>query len=84
MIDFGLCRKCEQCGEFDPGQHTESGELGVRPSVKCELNGAVLLMNSDAPKGCPFALEHKLVTQDVPQSFANHMSNCRSVREVDF
>ena len=68
MIDFTLCRKCDKCS-WDSGV-----DLGVKPSVVCSINGDVLLMNSNVPIGCPFSLEHKLVTQDVPESFANYMS----------
>ena len=82
MIDFGLGRKCEHCGAWEPGEETELGSVDVRPSVRCKLSGDVLLMNSDAPQDCPYALEHKLFTQDVPIGFANHMSGCRRSRET--
>ena len=84
MIDFGLCRNCGNCGEWEPGQATETGDVGVRPSVRCELTGDVLLMNSDVPADCPYSLEHKLITQDVPATFADHMSNCRRSSESNF
>jgi hypothetical protein len=84
MIDFGLCRNCDYCGDWAPGEVTDTGEVGVRPSVRCELSGDLLLMNSDAPRGCPYALEHKLVTQDVPVAFADHMSGCRRSSEAEF
>jgi hypothetical protein len=76
MINFNLCRKCDNCRVWDKGKE-DSGSLGIRPSVTCGLTNDILLMNSDAPKGCPYALEHKLVTQDVPQGFANYMSGYR-------
>jgi hypothetical protein len=83
MIDFGLCRKCPH-GKFQPAK-IQDGETKVRASVKCGLDDAdVLFMNSDPPKDCPFALEHKLATQDVPIAFANHMSGCRRSRETEF
>jgi len=83
MIDFWLCQKCGHCEEFEPGS-TENGEVAVRPSVECGLFGDVLLMNSEPPDDCPYSLEHKLVTQDVEQSFADHMSGCRRQRESEF
>ena len=72
MIDFTLCRKCDKCDVWDSGE-----KLGVKPSVLCGVTGDVLLMNSDIPIGCIYSLEHKLVTQDVPESFANYMSGGR-------
>lgn len=76
MIEFSLCRKCPN-GIFQPVKEL-NGETKVRANTKCSLvDGDLLLMNSDIPKGCPYALEHKLVTQDVPVTFANHMSGCR-------
>lgn len=78
MIDFGLCRKCESCEVWEPGEEAEFNGKGVKPSVSCKLaEGDILLMNSYAPKDCPYALEHKLVTQNVPVGFANYMSGCR-------
>jgi len=82
MIDFGLCRKCH-LGTYQPAK-SEDGETKVRASVKCEVDNDLLLMNSDPPKECPFALEHKLVTQDVPLAFANHMSGYRRTSETEF
>lgn len=76
MIDFKVCRKCDK-GIVEPGE-----EMGVRPSVECELTGEILLMNSDCPEDCPFSLEHKLSTQDVPQGFANYMSGYRRKNEA--
>jgi len=76
MIDFGLCQQCDSCGEWEPGEQADDVGDGVRPSVKCDLTGDVLLMNSEPPEDCPYSLEHKLVTQDVPASFANYMSGC--------
>ena len=58
--------------------------MEVRPSVQCGLTGEVLLMNSTLPKECPYALEHKLTTQDVPMAFANYMSIGGRRRETDF
>lgn len=79
MIDFGICR--HQCGRcvWHPVEESDSDSdsVGVRPSVRCDVSGDVLLMNSDAPEECPYKLEHKLFTQDVPTSFANYMSGCR-------
>ena len=84
MIDFSLCRNCPSCEEWDPGRLTEdTGEVGVRPSVKCDLTGDLLLMNSKVPDDCPYSLEHKLLTQNVPMAFADHMSNRRS-SETEF
>jgi len=84
MIDFGLCRQCEHCGDWEPGEETESGDVGVRPSVACRLSGDILLMNSDAPEDCLYSLEHKLVTQNMPIGFANYMSGCRRSHEGEF
>lgn len=83
MIDFGLCRNCGHCGEWEPGS-TENGEVGIRPSINCELNGDLLLMNSDVPEDCPYSLEHKMFMQNVPVAFADHMSNNRRLRESEF
>jgi hypothetical protein len=77
MINFNLCRKCDHCGVFDKGEESDTGGLEIRPSVMCNLSGDTLLMNSNAPKGCPYSLEHKLVTQDIPRGFANYMSGHR-------
>lgn len=83
MIDFSLCRKCPQ-GCFQPAE-MDGCKTEIRASVKCELAEADLLfMNSDPPEGCPFSLEHKLVTQDVPVAFANYMSGYRRKHETDF
>lgn len=77
MIDFGICRhRCGKC-VWHPGEESEQDFVGVRPSVRCDISGDVLLMNSDAPCECPYKLEHKLFTQDVTPSFANYMSGCR-------
>jgi hypothetical protein len=84
MIDFWLCRKCEHCGAWEPPTESEDGDMIVTPSITCDLTGDVLLMNSKPPKECPYALEHKLSTQDVPMAFANYMSIGGRRREVDF
>ena len=84
MIDFNLCRKCPQ-GCFQPAVMDDEEETRIKASVKCELADADLLfMNSKPPSSCPFALEHKLVTQDIPMSFANYMSGHRRKCETDF
>ena len=77
MIDFNLCRKCA-LGEYQAAV-CENGETKVKASVKCNAGDdeTLLFMNSDPPKECPFALEHKLTTQAVPLSFANFMSGYR-------
>ena len=78
MIDFSLCRRCS-LGEYHPASAGE--EKRIKAFVRCSLaDGDLLLMNSDCPSDCPFSLEHKLTTQDVPLSFANYMSGYRRKR----
>lgn len=76
MIDFRICQRCPH-GEWHAPTESLDGEFEVKPSVGCALSGDVLLMNSNPPPDCPDSLQHKLVTQDVPLRFADHMSGGR-------
>ncbi len=72
MIDFNTCRKCG--GKVHPAETDESGEMTVRPSVMCRITDDLMLMNDDPPPGCPYDLEHRMICQNVPPEFADHMS----------
>jgi hypothetical protein len=79
MIDFKFCRKCPY-GKYMGHKQNDQGEFDLYPSVECSVEGEVeelLLMNSEVPSKCPYHLEHKLVTQNVPKVFADRLSGDR-------
>jgi len=73
MISFNVCKKCPH-GTFGSPREDEDGNIVVMPSIECGMIDSMLLMNSDVPDGCPFVLEHSLITQSVPTDFADKMS----------
>lgn len=76
MIDFKLCQKCPY-GKWQPPRYGKDGDLEIMPSVECGLNGDILLMKSDVPENCDYALGHRLTTQGVPLEFACKLSGER-------
>lgn len=78
MIDLKTCRLCPHCEAWESSQESETGEIAVLPSVTCGIMGDVLLMNCAPPEDCPYKMEHKLSTQNVPVAFANQLSGCES------
>jgi hypothetical protein len=73
VIDFRVCKKCRY-GNWEPPKRGGDGQMIVKPSVGCLLDGSILLMTANPPVGCPHSLEHKLCTQYVPLEFAKEMS----------
>ena len=74
MIDLKLCKKCAEC-TYVP--QVEMGSFVVRPCIICGLTGEGLMMCDDPPDNCPYAMEHALVTQDMPIEFARSLSGRR-------
>jgi len=73
MIAFRFCKKCK-LGKVELPEFNREGEMTLRPSVRCDLTGDMYLMNDEPPDDCPYLLEHKLVMQNCPDEFADHMS----------
>jgi hypothetical protein len=73
MIHFRTCKFCGK-GEWEPPRYGPDGEIEIYPSVRCEVCGESLLMNSEVPEKCPYILEHKLAMQSVSIRDADRLS----------
>jgi len=77
MIYYPICRQSSHC-RWNPGiQSKKTGEYTIMPSVFCRFVGHEVVISDDVPDGCPFALEHAIIEQDVPEDFIARLSGER-------
>jgi len=66
MVNPAICRKCSDCGGFDPLERDERGAILCMPLIHCDVgDGTLIGADSDIPMGCPYVLEHKLLEDDM-------------------
>lgn len=80
-LDFRLCQKCPH-GEYEKPEYDDDGTIARYPSVTCDVNGEVLLVDNDIPVGCPYVLEHMIVVQDIPEKHIQQLSGKGEVDET--
>jgi hypothetical protein len=63
MLNLNICARCPR-GEYSPSRVSREGEMTGAPSVECEVEGGLLLCDSEIPSGCPYILEQKLTENE--------------------
>jgi len=66
MANLGLCRKCGHCLKISPLIQNSKGIKILSSQAWCELTG-VIEWDSSAPDGCPYLLEHIIMSDDVSE-----------------
>ena len=75
MVNPGICRRCPHNEGIEPVERNE-GDIVRVATVKCGLDGDILLVESEAPENCPYVLEHLLVadkTQELVEGWSEEI-----------
>ncbi len=79
MVNFAICRKCQDCQGYEASRTDDKGRVTALPMVHCKRAGP-LLGDSEPPENCAYAVEQLVTSEeawDAHETFVDEMRDAK-------